>query len=625
LGNINFAQHTGQQLVDFYSEDSSKSSDDIEKVRRKGKAKKMSTKLNAAQQEKLWNLPHSCADKPVPGRLSICLGLPVMIKCNVATELCITNGQEATVVGWQMTKGQHNQQMLDVLYVKLKAPPKSVQIIGLEGNIVPLTRSTINMTCKLPDGNRVSISRSQVEVLPNFAMTDFASQGKTRQYNPVDLNNCRSHQAYYTALSRSSTAEGTVILQGFEPKKITGRASGALRQELRDLELLDEITKLCYLGKLPSSVNGDRRNVLIHTFRQHIGITYVPSTVHPSIKWSKKDPMLDPIADDLPWMVVTKNSMPSSSQTGICKAMPPSTPLKSKKRKEITPEKEHRAKIIKTNSKAKNNTDCVNIDVPYLAPIGTLWHQNSCAYDAILCIIHSIWSSNQNVYTNIFRNLNDILGNLAVNFIKHASGAKTLESTRDDTRHYLHQLAPSHFRWGQFTSISTLAEYLLTMPTATMQNDYVCKNGHISETRRTNNTCCLLTIGSTASKSVADWMQELKEKSRVTCASCPEKMAITHHFLLPIPFIAIALGNQQLQIDQTFSIYINNQQFRYELRGIVYYRESHFTARVVNHNGMIWFHDGIATGQSLEYEGRVVESLNSCKGKQASVAIYVKV
>ena len=59
-------------------------------------------------------------------------------------------------------------------------------------------------------------------------MTDFTSQGKTRPYNPVDLNNCRSHQAYYTALYCSSTADGTVILQGFDTKKITGKASGAL-------------------------------------------------------------------------------------------------------------------------------------------------------------------------------------------------------------------------------------------------------------------------------------------------------------------------------------------------------------------------------------------------------------
>jgi hypothetical protein len=252
LGCQLFAQHTGQELVDFYSEDVVKPSEDLEKGRQQGKAKKKLTKLNAAQQRILWNLPHSSADKPIAGKLSICLGLPVMIKCNVATELCITNGQEASIVGWQSSVGQHNQNILDVLFVKLKSPPKPVQIAGLPDDVVPLTKSMMSITCKLPDGGKVSISRSQVEVLPNFAMTDFASQGKTREYNPVDVNNCRSHQAYYTALSRSSTARGTVILQGFDPKKITGRASGALRQEFRDLELLDEITKLHYLGKLPS-------------------------------------------------------------------------------------------------------------------------------------------------------------------------------------------------------------------------------------------------------------------------------------------------------------------------------------------------------------------------------------
>jgi hypothetical protein len=337
LGCQLFAQHTGQQLIDFYSEDTLKPSEDLGKRNKLGKmGKKRLIKLDIAHQKILWNLSHSSASKPVPGKLSICKGLPVMIKSNVATELCITNGQEATVVGWQSTVGQYKQQMLDVLFVKLKAPPKSVQIDGLAENVVPLTRSSVHMTCNLPDGGKASISRSQVEVLPNFAMTDFASQGKTRPQNPVDLNNCRSHQAYYTALSRCSTAKGTMILQGLEPKKITGRASGALRQEFRDLELLDEITKLHYLGRLPCSVKGDRHNTLIHNFRLHKGMSYVPNTVHCAIKWSKKDPMLDPIADDLPWNVVTQEQMPGSIPKNI-----PYTPVKSSKRKEITPEKEH--------------------------------------------------------------------------------------------------------------------------------------------------------------------------------------------------------------------------------------------------------------------------------------------
>jgi hypothetical protein len=97
LGCEMFAQHTGQKLVDFYSEDSLKPLEDLEKGRRPKKAKKTLTKLNAAQQNILWNLSHSSADRPVPGKLSICLGLPIMIKCNIATELCITNGQEAAV------------------------------------------------------------------------------------------------------------------------------------------------------------------------------------------------------------------------------------------------------------------------------------------------------------------------------------------------------------------------------------------------------------------------------------------------------------------------------------------------------------------------------------------------
>ena len=128
-------------------------------------------------------------------------------------------------------------------------------------------------------------------------------------------------------------------------------------------------------------------------------------------------------------------------------------------------------------------------------------------------------------------------------------------------------------------------------------------------------------------RSISNWMQELKETTNITCESCSEKMEIIHQFLVPLPFIAVDFS-QQLQIDHDFHIYINNEECVYQLRGIVYYGNSHFTARVVYNNGMIWFHDGIATGQSLLYEGTFQtfgQSLNSCRGKDAILAIYVKV
>jgi hypothetical protein len=115
-------------------------------------------------------------------------------------------------------------------------------------------------------------------------MTDYASQRKTHPFNVVDLTKCCSHQAYYTALSRSSTATGTLILTSFHPSKITGGASGALCQEFCELELLDNITKLRFEDKLSKKIAmADRRNTLIDLFQEYKGKNYIPSTTHAAI------------------------------------------------------------------------------------------------------------------------------------------------------------------------------------------------------------------------------------------------------------------------------------------------------------------------------------------------------
>ena len=119
-------------------------------------------------------------------------------------------------------------------------------------------------------------------------MTDYASQGKTRPYNPIDLQHSTTHQSYYTCLSRSATAEGTLIMQSFHPGVITGGCSGWLGQEFRDLEILDKITRLAFNSQLPQNIDGHQRNTLIHLFRIWKGINHVPETVHPVITWSNK-------------------------------------------------------------------------------------------------------------------------------------------------------------------------------------------------------------------------------------------------------------------------------------------------------------------------------------------------
>ncbi|PBK87388.1 hypothetical protein ARMGADRAFT_939086, partial [Armillaria gallica] len=100
----------------------------------------------------------------------------------------------------------------ETLFAYLIDPPSSVSIPGLPENVVPLVRSSQSVTCFLPDNATLSINRTQIEIIPNFAMTDYCSQEKTHPVNPVDPMNYRSHQSYYTSLSRSASAEGTVFL-----------------------------------------------------------------------------------------------------------------------------------------------------------------------------------------------------------------------------------------------------------------------------------------------------------------------------------------------------------------------------------------------------------------------------
>ena len=646
LGCIKFAQETGQELDYFFSDDAIKSVED-EKPQKKYKRSKRKrwTTITEDIQKALWELPHSSADKHVPGKLPLCIGMPIIIKCNAATELCITNGQEGTVVGWKPSLGKLKQKMLDIVYIKLRNPPSKIQLDGLPENVVPLTHSTIPITCKLPDDTKITIVRTQVEILPNFAMTDFAAQGKTRPFNPVDLNNCRSHQAYYTALSRSASADGTVILQGIHPKKITGKASGALRQEFRDLELLDEITMLRYHSKLPSSVEGAVRNTLIASYRACKGMTYVPRVVHHSIRWNKADPMLDPIqSDSTSWRIIDKIDTSMQNEKDIIKTrfVPAqgSIPIQASKRKRIDDildynKKTAKKKNIGTSATSPASQIILNIDS--LMPEGFEWHQNSCPYDALLSIVHCIWTTDQPIWTQCFAEMNhDLAGQLVRGFHKHQDKKVTLESVRDNFRRALDALFPTQFAWASFSSPCDIMPYLFSMPITTTATHLECDNGHtIPDVIRINDTCCVMSAGRFRYKSVQDWMTLLKESTRHVCDECLQSTGTPHNlyrhskFTHILPLIALDFCTQQIQIDHTITVRIDELEVGYILSGVMYYGNSHFTSRIIQANRMVWFHDGIATGKKMTYEGKL-DNLNNnldltrCGSKTAVGAIYIK-
>ena len=161
MGCRRFSIESKQPLVHFYSEDSLRCNPNSETKRKKSYGvlqKKTIPVITERIQQLLWDGPHSISRENIPGKLSLCIGMPIMIRNNNATELCITKGQEATVYGWQTEKGSRGQQMLDTLFVKLSNPPYTVKFDGLAENVVPLTRSTVVTTCQLPDDTSLTIS-----------------------------------------------------------------------------------------------------------------------------------------------------------------------------------------------------------------------------------------------------------------------------------------------------------------------------------------------------------------------------------------------------------------------------------------------------------------------------------
>jgi len=635
LGSQRFAAETGQNITHFYSIDTVPSNESEEGQPKKNfiPRKKRSIKHNSIPdeiQKALWEQPTCANTKLIPGKLSICLGMPVMIRNNAATEMCITKGQEAVVHAWDSHKTAEGRDVLDTLFVELTNPPTPVKLDGLPLNVIPLTRTSVTTSCRLPDDTSLTVSRNQVEALPNFAMTDYASQGKTRPYNVVDLSQCRSHQSYYTALSRSATAAGTLILNTIHPSKITGGASGALRQEFRELELLDNITTLIFNEKLPRKVAmGERRNILIDQFREYKGKNYIPSTVHPAIRWSKSDPFLE-WQECVDWRVIDHDS----KTDGVSSKLPPHTnetltstpdhvnsrlqgvvsPVKRKISYIVPSEKRPSIKKVKFShlSGAGDPSRPIRLDIP----LGTRWQNNSCAYDAVITVLFNIWRSDAISETDLWSELQcDLLNSLTQGFHKHediqqaSASVRTfsLEEIRDFIRRRLARFS-SEFTFGRYASVHSITEQLMKACEPVTTSYLYCPNGHnVDRNQSTTSNCEIIIFGGSSLQACVDNFT-IETASR--CSICNNYLSRITTFIQTPPLLAFDLGNNAPLLDPILWITCQGTRMRYSLRGVIYFENSHFTERVITSTGMVWFHDGMFTGRSLLYENNNLAAIS---------------
>jgi hypothetical protein len=658
LGIERFAAETGQSLVTFYSKDQWKADDGNMQKRRWTKRKvvnpiRKSNALDPALQRALWDLPHASTDH-VPGKLSICMGMPVMLRNNSATECCMTKGAEGVVAGWQAIEGPSGKPILDTIFIRLTNPPKKVKINGLPENVVPITRTSTKISCKLWNDEIISVNRNQVLILPNFSMTDYASQGRTRPQNLVDLNNCKSHMSYYTCLSRSATAEGTVIIQGFDPSKITGNAPGYLRQEFRELEILDDISKLRYAGTLPDCVNGHRRNSLIEQFRKWKGLHYMPDNMHPAIQWSATSNFeLQPDNSTVSWHIPKRNTtkgkknqeegtVPLHSNEAVKKRpLDIDEVLPYKKQKKVVNSEDISGNASMSTCKRKaesetylpsKKTRLIGSSPSDSAPVGLMWDgiNYSCAYDALLTVIHSIWQQDPIKWSDRLSEVSPNMKLLTDGFNAMEETHITFERLRNNIRRKLHNADSNSFPYGtQGTSLPDLAQSIFKNPEINASSYTLCSNCEWTTDTVDINMSAYMCKVNQPPRAVTDQLRDaFVEKLTPTCPECDGQLFTISKFKKLPKILAISIETTNIKINMSLKIAAKSKDRKYFLKGIIYLGGFHFTARIITNDKSVWFHDGQTSGRHCHYDKPLNQfepgDLNVCGDKHVVMALYAR-
>ncbi|KAF4617978.1 hypothetical protein D9613_013011 [Agrocybe pediades] len=228
-----------------------------------------------------------------------------------------------------------------------------------------------------------------------------------------------------------------------------------LRQEFRELEMLNDITLLRYAGKLLNDITAILRRPLIRLYQKWKGDACQGSDWHPTIKWSSNDHIILEESDDLLWRekddllaILSKRS----KNTGP-------------KRKKGSEDDTNAAEHIEVKKKQRSDDIGSVTQLQHVCPTGLIWDNIdfSCAYDVTFTILFNIWNKDRIHWTDNWTGYSGYMENLCKEFERYADNIITFEAARDNVRKLLHDSHPDLFQYGSHcnTDLSELMVKLL--------------------------------------------------------------------------------------------------------------------------------------------------------------------
>ena len=173
------------------------------------------------------------------GLLPLVVGMPVMICSNFDVPNGVVNGCTGTLKEVRYTTDHEGIRHAHACIVTLPGGSEHT-LSNLSLGEVPILEDTCAMTFTNPHSHkRCSIKRTQLPIVPAFAITAHKSQGKTLPAAIVDVQSCRGTESVYVMLSRVTSIEHLWILRPFNIKKIQCRPSEDSRREAQRVSILE--------------------------------------------------------------------------------------------------------------------------------------------------------------------------------------------------------------------------------------------------------------------------------------------------------------------------------------------------------------------------------------------------
>jgi len=114
--------------------------------------------------------------------------------------------------------------------------------------------------------------------------------------------------------------------------------------------------------------------------------------------------------------------------------------------------------------------------------------------------------------------------------------------------------------------------------------------------------------------------------SQQVCGNCNAPLETTIHFSETHKIYAVDVTDRNVTLSRTVKIQGSARATTLHLKGLVYHGGYHFTCRIIDESGNIWFHDGITTGRISINEGKFgtvsQPNLKECRNKQLCLVIY---